>query len=138
MNKGVIQQIGRPIDIYNEPENAFVADFIGESNILDGTMLSDFKVAFFNAVFDCSDKGFRLNEKVDVVIRPEDIRLVDPALGQLVGECISIVFKGVHYEMLIESDGYEWMIHSTSTVEEGAMVGMCFDLDAIHIMRKVM
>jgi len=137
MNKGVIQQIGRPIDIYNEPENAFVADFIGESNILDGIMLADYRVQFLDFQFDCSDKGFTPNEPVDVVIRPEDIQLVDPAEVQLKGECISIVFKGVHYEMLIESNGYEWMIHSTSAVSEGSMVGLCFDVDAIHIMRQV-
>ncbi len=137
MNKGVIQQIGRPIDIYNEPQNAFVADFIGESNIIDGVMIADFNVSFMGSEFACSDSGFCANESIDVVIRPEDIVMVEPALGQLVGECISLVFKGVHYEMLIESKGYEWMVHSTSAVQEGEVVGLCFDVDAIHIMKKV-
>lgn len=136
MNKGKIQQIGRPIDIYNEPENAFVADFIGESNILSGIMRSDYQVTFLGQDFACSDKGFLIDEAVDVVIRPEDIQLVDSNQGQLCGECVSIVFKGVHYEMLVMCCGFEWMIHSTVAVAEGAEVGLVIDADAIHIMKK--
>lgn len=137
MNKGVIQQIGRPIDIYNEPQNAFVADFIGESNIIDGVMLKDYLVTFQGKTFECSDSGFEHDEAVDVVIRPEDIIVVAPTLGNICGICTSIAFKGVHYEMIIEADGFEWMIHSTSSVAVGAEVGLVIEVDAIHIMKKV-
>ena len=102
MNKGKIQQMGSPEDIYNEPSNAFVADFIGESNILDGVMLEDYKVKFCNRIFDCVDKGFNKDELIDVVIRPEDIKIVDANDGMLKGMVKSIIFKGVHYEMEVE------------------------------------
>ncbi len=137
MNEGRIQQIGSPIDIYNEPENAFVADFIGESNILDGVMHEDFLVSFAGSTFKCVDKGFSNNESVDVVIRPEDIILTKPQDGMITGVVDNVIFKGVHYEMIVMQGDMEWMIHSTDMVEEGSDVGMHFDPDEIHIMKKV-
>ncbi len=114
MNQGYIQQMGSPEQIYNEPENAFVADFIGESNIVPGIMLRDELVEIFDARFACVDKGFGNNKPVDVVIRPEDIDLVDPSEGTLVGTCTHLIFKGVHYEMEVTTpDGFEWLVHST-------------------------
>lgn len=136
MNKGRIQQIGSPLDIYNEPKNAFVADFIGESNILDGVMNEDYMVTFAQRRFKCLDKGFAPNEKVDVVVRPEDLRLVPPEEGQLSGVVESIVFKGVHYEMMVRSHCFTWMIQSTFAREVGQAVGMALTPDDIHIMRK--
>ena len=112
MNKGIIQQKGTPEDIYNEPANAFVADFIGESNILDGIMLKDYLVNFCDKEFECLDKGFKLNESVDVVIRPEDIKIVSPKEGMLKGIVKSIIFKGVHYEMVVEANNIIWLIHN--------------------------
>ena len=137
MDKGRIQQIGKPEDIYNEPKNAFVADFIGESNILDGIMLADYKVKFFGRIFDCVDKGFAPNEAVDVVIRPEDIKVVPTIAGQFSGLVESVTFKGVHYEMIIDSCGIKWMIHSTHAEEVGSMVGMSVEPNDIHIMHKM-
>lgn len=136
MNKGVIQQIGSPIGIYNEPKNAFVADFIGESNIISGIMNEDFMVTFAGRKFQCLDKGFSANEAVDVVVRPEDLHLVPPEEGQLCGVVESIVFKGVHYEMMVKSSCYTWMIQSTYSREVGQTVGMTLTPDDIHIMRK--
>ena len=136
MNQGEIQQIGSPIDIYNEPENAFVADFIGESNIFDGVMLKDYLVHFAGRDFECVDKGFGVNTPVDVVIRPEDIRLVDPSEGFLRGIVKSVVFKGVHYEMLVKASDRDWMIHSTTMEHEGKEVGIHMTPDDIHIMNK--
>jgi spermidine/putrescine transport system ATP-binding protein len=136
MNKGVIQQTGSPLDIYNEPKNAFVADFIGESNILDGIMNEDYMVTFAGRKFRCLDKGFSPGEAVDVVVRPEDLRLVLPEEGQLCGVVESIVFKGVHYEMMVKSDCFTWMIQSTFSREVGQTVGMTLTPDDIHIMRK--
>lgn len=137
MNEGRIQQIGSPIDIYNEPENAFVADFIGESNIIDGIMHEDYRVSFAGGTFKCVDSGFGKDEAVDVVIRPEDIVLTKPEEGMIQGIVDTVIFKGVHYEMIVMQGEIEWMIHSTDAVEEGADVGMRFDPDEIHIMKKV-
>lgn len=136
MNHGEIQQIGSPTDIYNEPENAFVADFIGESNIFKGTMVRDHYVTFANRGFDCVDFGFAPNAPVDVVIRPEDVRLVEPATGLLKGIVKSVVFKGVHYEMLVNEDDRVWMVHSTTMVPEGDEVGIWLTPDDIHIMDR--
>ena len=136
MNNGVIQQVGSPTDIYNEPKNAFVADFIGESNILDGVMEEDYLVSFFGQQFKCVDKGFATREAVDVVIRPEDIKVVKAQEGMLTGEVIAVTFKGVHYEMLIESNGMKWMIHSTAMEPVATEVGLSFGPTDIHIMKK--
>lgn len=136
MNDGEIQQIGTPQDIYNEPENAFVADFIGESNILDGVMKKDFLVDFFGREFECLDRGFEENEKVDVVIRPEDIDIVPPVEGKLVGTVTGVTFMGVHYEIIIDIDGFKWMIQTTDEHKVGDKVGLLIDPDAIHIMKK--
>lgn len=137
MDKGKIQQIGTPIDIYNEPKNAFVAKFIGESNIIDGVMHEDFLVEFSNYNFKCVDKGFNKNEKVDVVIRPEDIEIVPSDLGMLSGVVSSVTFKGVHYEMIVKNESFEWMIHSTIMKEVGTEIGMDIKPENIHIMKKV-
>ena len=136
MDKGRIQQIGKPEDIYNEPKNAFVADFIGESNILDGVMLSDYKVRFFGRVFDCVDKGFAPNEPVDVVIRPEDIDFVPPQEGHLVGTVTSVTFKGLNYDIIVDFRGFKWLIQTTDHQPEGATVGIRLNPEDIHIMHK--
>ena len=136
MSEGKIQQIGTPQDIYNEPVNAFVADFIGESNIVDGVMLADYKVKFGGQVFDCLDTGFAPNEPVDVVIRPEDVDIVKPAPGVLQGTVTSVTFMGVHNEAIVDIDGFKWMIQTTDPVEEGAHIGIYLEPDAIHIMKK--
>lgn len=137
MNNGNIQQIGTPIDIYNEPENAFVADFIGESNIVDGIMRKDFLVEFAGIELDCLDSGFGNNERVDVVIRPEDIKVVPQIQGQWTGIVENVIFKGVHYEMQVNSGGFKWLIHSTISQEVGAHIGMFLVPDDIHIMKKM-
>ncbi len=137
MNKGVIQQMGTPEDIYNEPANAFVADFIGESNILDGVMLDDYKVEFSNVIFECVDKGFAKNENIDVVIRPEDIEITSVENGMLKGKVNSVTFKGVHYEIEVEEKSQKWIIHSTKTAVVDSVVGLNIEPEAIHIMRKV-
>ncbi len=136
MADGEIQQIGTPTDIYNEPENAFVADFIGESNIVDGIMLEDFKVKFASHVFDCVDKGFAKDEQVDVVIRPEDVDVVPLEKGMLNGKVTSVTFKGVHYEIIVDIKGFKWMIQSTDYVAPEAEIGIYIEPDAIHIMKK--
>lgn len=137
MNEGIIQQIGTPIDIYNEPKNAFVARFIGESNILDGVMTKDFEAVFAGKTFECVDKGFKPNEAVDVVIRPEDIYLVDEEFGNVTGTVQSVTFKGVHYEMIVRGeDGFAWMIHDTNMFDIGEKVGLRIKPADIHIMRK--
>ena len=136
MDKGRIQQIGRPEDIYNEPKNAFVADFIGESNILDGTMLEDFKVRFFGRTFQCVDKGFAPNEPVDVVIRPEDIDIVPPDGGHLTGTVTSVTFKGLNYDIIVDFRGFKWLIQTTDHCPEGARIGIKIDPDGIHVMKK--
>ncbi|RGY96286.1 ABC transporter ATP-binding protein [Clostridium sp. AM58-1XD] len=137
MNQGYIQQMGTPEQIYNEPENAFVADFIGESNIVPGLMIHDELVEIFGARFDCVDKGFGNNRPVDVVIRPEDIELVKPEDGTLVGVCTHLIFKGVHYEMEVTTpDGFEWLVHSTGMCPVGQRVGIHVDPFNIQIMNK--
>ena len=136
MDKGRIQQIGRPEDIYNEPKNAFVADFIGESNILDGVMLEDFKVRFFGRVFECVDKGFAPNEPVDVVIRPEDIDIVPVEQGQLVGTVTNVTFKGMQYDIIVDFRGFKWLIQTTDYHEVGEVIGIVLNPDDIHIMHK--
>ncbi|MBQ6878386.1 MAG: ABC transporter ATP-binding protein [Oscillospiraceae bacterium] len=138
MRAGEIQQIGTPIDIYNEPINAFVADFIGESNIIDGIMKKDYLVNFAGRDFDCVDFGFEENENVDVVIRPEDIKISASENGQITGKVESIIFKGVHYEIVVvDSDGFNWKIHSTLYEEPGREVGLSVIPDDIHIMHKM-
>ena len=136
MSEGKIQQIGTPQDIYNEPVNAFVADFIGESNIVDGVMLADYRVKFGGQVFECLDTGFAPNEPVDVVIRPEDVDIVKPEPGVLQGTVTSVTFMGVHNEAIVDIDGFKWMIQTTDPVEEGAHIGIYLEPDAIHIMKK--
>ena len=136
MDKGRIQQIGTPEDIYNEPKNAFVADFIGESNILDGIMHEDYVVEFFNRKFRCLDKGFAPMEPVDVVIRPEDIEIVPADKGRLVGTVTSVTFKGVHYDTIVDFKGYKWLIQTTDYHEVGEVIGIILNPDDIHIMKK--
>jgi spermidine/putrescine transport system ATP-binding protein len=136
MKEGVIQQIGRPTDIYNEPRNAFVADFIGESNIIPGRMVRDREVTFAGHTYPCVDPRFKEEAEVDVVVRPEDVQILPPSDDTLNGVVRSVVFKGVHYEMLIETEQQEWLVQSTDKVAEGSAVGMKFDPDEIHIMRK--
>ena len=136
MDKGRIQQIGRPEDIYNEPKNAFVADFIGESNILDGVMLSDYKVKFFGRTFKCLDAGFEPNEPVDVVIRPEDIDIVEPSKGHLVGTVTSVTFKGLNYDIIVEFKGFKWLIQTTDFHGVGEVIGIWLEPRDIHIMHK--
>ena len=136
MSEGRIQHIGTPIDIYNEPENAFVADFIGESNIVDGVMLEDRKVAFSGHVFDCVDAGFGKKEPVDVVVRPEDVDIVAEEKGMLKGVVTSVTFLGVHYEIIVDINGFKWMIQTTDFVDVDEHIGLYIEPDAIHIMRK--
>jgi spermidine/putrescine ABC transporter ATP-binding subunit len=136
MSDGRIQQIGTPVDIYNEPQNAFVADFIGESNILDGIMLADRKVAFSGQRFVCVDSGFEKRENVDVVIRPEDVDIVPADQGMLKGVVTSVTFLGVHYEIIVDIDGFKWMIQTTDFVDVDEKIGLYIEPDAIHIMHK--
>ncbi|MEE0483681.1 MAG: ABC transporter ATP-binding protein, partial [Megasphaera elsdenii] len=136
MSHGKIQQIGTPTDIYNEPVNAFVADFIGESNIVDGVMLEDYRVSFGGQEFRCLDSGFGKNEPVDVVIRPEDVDIIAPDKGKLRGKVTSVTFMGVHNEAIVDIDGFKWMIQTTDPVTEGAYIGITLEPDAIHIMKK--
>jgi hypothetical protein len=138
MNHGIIQQIGTPEDIYNEPKNRFVADFIGESNIIDGVMIKDFLISFNGADFECLDKGFADNEKVDVVIRPEDITIISPENAKIIGKVTDVVFKGVHYEVIVvdEKTNFEWMIHTIHIAKVDSIVGLDFIPDAIHVMKK--
>ena len=133
---GEIQQIGTPTDIYNEPKNAFVADFIGESNIIDGVMLEDKKVRFSSHTFDCVDGGFDKNEPIDVVVRPEDVDVVPVENGMLTGKVTSVTFKGVHYEIIVDIKGFKWMIQSTDYVAPDATIGLFIEPEAIHIMKK--
>ena len=136
MDKGRIQQIGTPEDIYNEPKNAFVADFIGESNIVNGCMPRDCLVEFAGKKFECVDKGFGRNETVDVVIRPEDVKVIPAEQAQLTGIVESVVFKGVHYEMTVDCVDHKWLIHSTKAEPVGSVIGMTVDPFDIHIMKK--
>lgn len=136
MDGGVIQQIGTPVDIYNEPKNAFVADFIGESNIVDGIMIDDYLVEFEGRRFKCVDKGFEKNEAVDVVVRPEDIDVVPAEQGEISGEVTSVTFKGVHYEIIVDIRGFKWMIQSTERQSVGDIIGIAIDPNEIHVMKK--
>ncbi|MCM1363631.1 MAG: ABC transporter ATP-binding protein [Faecalibacterium sp.] len=136
MNEGKIQQIGTPIDIYNEPKNAFVADFIGESNILDGVMREDFKAEFSGAVFQCLDKGFAVNESVDIVVRPEDVDVVPVEKGMINGVITSNTFKGIHFEMIVDIQNFKWMIQTTDYYPVGTKIGIEIEPDAIHVMKK--
>ncbi len=136
MDKGRIQQIGTPEDIYNEPKNAFVADFIGESNILNGVMVRDRVVKMYGREFPCVDGGFAENEPVDVVIRPEDIDIVPVAQGQLVGTVTNVTFKGMQYDIIVDFRGFKWLIQTTDHSPVGARIGVKIDPDGFHIMKK--
>ena len=136
MDKGRIQQIGTPEDIYNEPKNAFVADFIGESNILDGIMRADYVVEFFGRTFRCLDKGFAKDEPVDVVIRPEDVDIVPPDNGHLCGTVTSVTFKGVHYDTIVDFKGFKWLIQTTDLHRPGEYIGIKLTPNDIHVMKK--
>lgn len=136
MDSGKIQQIGTPEDIYNEPANAFVADFIGESNILDGIMPADCRVRIFGQEFQCVDTGFEPDEAVDVVIRPEDIDIVPPEQGNLCGTVTGVTFKGVHYDTIVDFKGFKWLIQTTEYHPEGSYIGIQLDPDNIHVMKK--
>ncbi len=136
MSEGKIQQIGTPADIYNEPVNAFVADFIGESNIIDGVMLENYTVRFSGHTFSCLDAGFNQGEPVDVVVRPEDVDIVPDDVGMLSGVVTSVTFMGVHNEIIVDIDGFKWMIQTTESVDVDERIGISLDPDAIHIMKK--
>ena len=136
MDRGRIQQIGTPEDIYNEPKNAFVADFIGESNILDGIMRADYVVEFFGRKFRCLDNGFAPDEPVDVVIRPEDVDIVPPDSGHLCGTVTSVTFKGVHYDTIVDFKGFKWLIQTTDLHRPGEYIGIRLTPDDIHVMKK--
>ena len=136
MDKGTIQQIGTPEDIYNEPKNAFVADFIGESNIIDGVMLRDNLVQMYGKQFPCLDGGFAENEPVDVVIRPEDIDIVPVEQGQLIGTVTNVTFKGMQYDIIVDFKGFKWLIQTTDHSPVGSRIGIKIDPDGIHIMKK--
>ena len=136
MNEGIIQQIGTPEDIYNEPKNAFVADFIGESNILDGIMREDYVVETFGRRFQCMDKGFAKDEPVDVVVRPEDIDIVPVKDGMLTGTVTSITFKGMQYDVIVDFKGFKWLIQTTDSPEVGQRIGIRIVPDGFHIMHK--
>ena len=136
MDKGTIQQIGTPEDIYNEPKNAFVADFIGESNIIDGTMPRDNVVKMYGREFPCLDGGFAPNEPVDVVIRPEDIDIVPVEQGQLTGTVTSVTFKGMQYDIIVDFKGFKWLIQTTDHSPKDARIGIKLDPDSIHVMKK--
>ena len=136
MADGCIQQIGSPTDIYNEPVNAFVADFIGESNILAGTMPEDYRARFSGHTFDCLDSGFAKNEPVDIVVRPEDVDVVAPEKGMLLGVVSSVTFKGDYYEIIVDVSGFKWMIETSDYVAPDTTIGLHIEPDAIHIMKK--
>ena len=136
MADGRIQQIGSPVDIYNEPENAFVADFIGESNILDGLMLADYTVKFSGQTFDCVDKGFAPRERVDIVVRPEDVDVVPVDRGMLTGTVTGVTFKGDYYEIIVDVGGFKWMLETSDFVGEGEVIGLHIEPEAIHVMKK--
>lgn len=136
MNEGKIQQIGSPEAIYNEPKNAFVADFIGESNIIDGVMYEDNLVGMYGKKFPCLDGGFAPNEPVDIVIRPEDIDIVSVAEGQLSGTVTEVTFKGMHYDIIVDFRGFKWLIQTTDYSSVGTRIGVKIDPDGFHIMKK--
>ncbi|MDN4492349.1 ABC transporter ATP-binding protein [Ureibacillus aquaedulcis] len=136
LNDGEIQQSGTPVDIYDEPINRFVADFIGESNIVDGMMIEDFKVQFAGKIFDCVDQGMKPNEKIDIVIRPEDLEITTVEKGKLVVTVDTQLFRGVHYELsTYDKDGNEWLVHSLKKADVGEQIGLDFDPESIHVMR---
>ena len=137
MNEGQIQQIGSPTDIYNEPENRFVAQFIGDSNIIEGTFVKDYLVSFENQEFECVDKGFDEGQEVDIVLRPEDLDIVDVGKGKIEGVVRSIVFKGVHYEIIVETKDRNYMVHTTDISEVGKKVNLDFWPEDIHVMEKM-
>ncbi|WP_294578752.1 spermidine/putrescine ABC transporter ATP-binding protein [uncultured Thomasclavelia sp.] len=137
MNEGQIQQIGTPIDIYNEPENRFVAQFIGDSNIIEGTFVKDYLVSFDNQEFECVDKGFDEGQDVDIVLRPEDLDIVEVGKGKIAGIVRSIVFKGVHYEIIVETKDRNYMVHTTDLSEVGKEVNLDFWPEDIHVMEKM-
>ncbi|MDO5337677.1 MAG: ABC transporter ATP-binding protein [Eubacteriales bacterium] len=137
MNNGVIQQIGSPTDIYNEPENRFVASFIGESNIIEGIMLEDYLVQFDGFAFPCVDKGFEENEEIEVVLRPEDLDIVEPDKAKITGTVVNVTFKGVHYEILVETERRTYMVHTTDYAEVGRKVGLMFGPEDIHVMYRM-
>ena len=134
LNDGLIQQIGTPVDIYNEPRNRFVANFIGESNIINATVIEDYKVEFEGHIFDCVDRGYNANESVEVVIRPEDLQIVSKENGAFTGIVDSVIFKGVHYEIIVMVEGREYIVHSTQSAEVGVEVGMTVAPTDIHVM----
>lgn len=136
MNEGKIQQIGTPIDIYNEPKNAFVANFIGESNILPGVMERDYCVNFAKRDFDCTDKGFAPKEPVDIVVRPEDVMICEPSQGQLTGVVDSVVFKGIFYEVMVYTHDFHWKVQTTRAPQKGQLVGLSIEPDNIQVMHK--
>ena len=136
MADGKIQQIGSPTDVYNEPQNAFVADFIGESNIVDGVMLEDKKVRFAGHTFECVDGGFEKNEPVDVVVRPEDVDVVPVERGMCSGQVTSVTFKGDYYEIIVDVDGFKWMLETSDFVAENSVIGLFIEPEAIHVMKK--
>ena len=136
LNGGRIQQIGEPKRIYDEPKNAFVADFIGESNIIPGEMIEDYTVRMLDTEFQCVDEGFAPNEPVDVVVRPEDVMIVGEDVGMLTGVVESVTFKGVHYEMMVDTGAMHWKVHSTTMQPAGSRVGMSIVPFNIHIMKK--
>lgn len=136
LSQGEIKQSGTPVDIYDEPINRFVADFIGESNIVDGIMIEDYKVKFAGKEFECVDGGMKPNEKIDVVIRPEDLEITAPEKGKLIVTVDTQLFRGVHYELsTYDKDGNEWLVHSLKKADVGAEIGLDFDPEAIHVMR---
>ena len=136
MENGKIQQIGTPVDIYNEPQNAFVADFIGESNIIDGIMNRDDTVTFAGHTFVCVDEGFGHDEPVDVVIRPEDVDIVPPEQGMVKGKITQATFKGDYYELIVDVKNFKWMVQTTDAYREGQVIGIALDPDSIHVMHK--
>lgn len=136
MDNGKIQQIGKPIDIYNEPKNAFVADFIGESNIIDGIMRKDYLVEIDGKCFECCDKGFQENERVDVVVRPEDIDIVPPENSMLSGTVTSVTFTGIFYEVIVDVENFKWMIQTTDLQKVGDIISLYIEPDAFHVMKK--
>ena len=137
MNEGLIQQIGSPIDIYNEPENRFVANFIGESNIVEGHFIKDYLVEWYGQQFECGDKGFEEGQEVDIVLRPEDLDIVEPGKGKIAGEVVSVIFKGVHYEIMVRTENQDYKIHTTDLTEVGKKVDLDFWPEDIHVMEPM-
>ena len=137
MNEGMIQQIGSPIDIYNEPENRFVANFIGESNIVEGHFIKDYLVEWHGQQFKCVDKGFEEGQEVDIVLRPEDLDIVEPGRGKIAGEVVSVIFKGVHYEIMVRTENQDYKIHTTDLTEVGKKVDLDFWPEDIHVMEPM-